>query len=236
MTLPAASEIDPANFATFDDEWAKARMELAREGVARSRAAAELVQKASVALATVYTALLGLAFSVAERPLNTNALVPAIFIGLGIVCPVVYSGFVTATQTTSTWEPKQVRAPRRWEQVNAFTDEVNRLVSTRSWWLRAGITATAVGLVLIPIPFLTTSSPPPAVEIPAPRAVTSAPEATLEAIRYEAEVAEVTRRRAAEQRAEPISGWWGLALLAVGSACVLTVASVFPRSAASRRA
>ncbi len=150
------SERDPSNFAKFDDIFASKLMDLASGGVDRSRTVAENVQKAAAAVGTIYTGLLGLAFSVSDRPLNLNTVPPAIFLGLAMALPIAYLAYIKSKVADDKWGPKTIRAPRRWDQVKYFLNQTNSLILERGAWLRAGVVALLVGVVLIPLAFITT--------------------------------------------------------------------------------
>jgi hypothetical protein len=76
---------------TLDSEQAlrqsvhQARVDVAKDAVSRSRAAADFVRNAAAALVTIYTGVIGATFAVTKEPLPERGLVPALFLGAAIV-------------------------------------------------------------------------------------------------------------------------------------------------------
>jgi hypothetical protein len=198
-----------------------ALIDVAKGTIDRARASAELVQKAAAAIATLYTGVLALAFSVAERPLPSRGLVPAVLLGWAIVWATVYLAYLS--------KPKSVDAPTAtsdfaegaMRRSSAFILWTRSGAMNRGYALRVSVIALALGLVLLPAPFVvlggTTGSDATdlakvAPAWPEPDAATTDPE--LARILYAAQVTEAARARA--DASKPIADdgndsiWWWL--------------------------
>lgn len=143
---------DASNLGKFYDNLAG----LAVDGVARSRAAADTVQKASAAIAALYTGVLGVAFSVTANPLPARGVLAPIFLGLAVVLSTAYVAYL-GPQSGWTLGPRPVLGPepKVIQRLNAVIHFSNSIVRRRSYSLRASIVALGVGLACIVLPFVT---------------------------------------------------------------------------------
>src|SRR5262245_3872547 len=82
----ARAAADRAAARALELEYYKGVLEVAKGSIERARGAAEFVQKASGGIGVIYAAILGVAFSVSERPLPSRGVLPAIFLGISVVC------------------------------------------------------------------------------------------------------------------------------------------------------
>lgn len=144
-------EADLSNLAKFHESM----YTLASTSVDRARSGAELVQKAAAAIATLYTGALALAFSVTDNPLPARGILAPAFLGAAVALSTAYAAYLKQTrnppltpEVASGVEPKSVA------RLNLFIDSTSRLVTERSWLLRASIFALGVGLLFIALPFL----------------------------------------------------------------------------------
>src|SRR5580765_4158084 len=64
----------------------EAVFDVAKGSIDRARESADFVQKGASALVAIYGAVLGVAFSVSDRPLPARGIIPAFFLGLAVVC------------------------------------------------------------------------------------------------------------------------------------------------------
>lgn len=128
--------------------------------VDRSRAAAELVQKASAAIAALYTGAITLAFSVTDNPLPARGALTPIFLGLAVVLSTAYVAYIGPKQGYSPGpEPTVGLEPKAFERLNAFLAFTHRIATRRSGALRASVIALGVGLVYIAAPFIALGTP-----------------------------------------------------------------------------
>jgi len=89
----ANRDADASNLAKFHDTMTT----LAIGSVDRARAGAELVQKASAALVTLYTGVLALVFSVTNNPLPPRGVLAPVFLGLAVVLSTAYIAYLEPT-------------------------------------------------------------------------------------------------------------------------------------------
>lgn len=194
---------DLANLQSFAD----ALTTLAVGAVERARAGADTVQKASAAIVTLYTGILGFVFVASDNPLPTRGVLAPLFLGAAVVLSTAYLAYVDASDA-STRGPEAVGGvePKVLERVNATVAAASAISVRRSYALRASVVALGVGLVYIVLPFVDLGSPRPAepsaaASMPAwPTPAVSAP-VELGAVVYEAQVAEVAAARTAATEA-----------------------------------
>lgn len=199
-------------------------MEVSKGALARSAAAAELVQKGSAAIVTLYTAVLALAFSVSDRPLPLRGLLPAVFLGLAVAFATGYVAYVSRIPNTPGPSPSPLPEEYQLNRTNAFISWVATTALTRAMWLRRAVVSLAIGVLLLPIPFiafpLTEASAGTPIEWPPPPTVVD--DATTEL--YKAQVAETARLRQAQEKATKEDEGGLVALVALfGVFLVLTV-------------
>lgn len=123
--------------------------------VDRSRAATELVQKASAAIAVLYTGAITLAFSVTDNPLPARGALTPIFLGLAVVLSTAYVAYIGPKQGYSPGpEPTVGLEPKAFKRLNAYIAFTHRIATRRSGALRASVIALGIGLVCIAAPFI----------------------------------------------------------------------------------
>jgi hypothetical protein len=194
---------DATNLEKFHD----AAYDLAKDSVTRSQSAAELVQKASAAIAVLYSAVVGVVFSVTSNPLPVRGVLSPIFLGLAVVLATAYVAYLGPTPGRIPG-PLAVLGlePKSFERLNAFIKISNDLTNRRSYVLRASVVALGVGLACVVAPFVSftnggTSAPTVSTQ-PAYPPVPSGANADLEKVLYQAQVDEVSKARAASAHAE----------------------------------
>jgi hypothetical protein len=196
----------------------------AAASIDRSRSSAETVQKAASAIVTLYTGVLALAFSVNSRPLPSRGLIPAILLGLAIVCSTGYLAYLSEPGDTAGTKPTSMLREMARRRLVAFILWARAASLTRSYWLRASVLALGASLAFLPAPFVTigkkSTSVPKAVNFTPWPTVPTNGASVLERIRYTAEVNEVAALRkqeaASAQSASTIvrdksERWWWLA-------------------------
>ncbi len=217
----ASRDADLANLQSF----AKDLSTLAVGAVERSRAGAEVVQKASAAIVTLYTGLLGFVFVASDNPLPTRGVLAPVFLGLAVVLSTAYLAYVDANRDTTSG-PSQVRGaePKIIARLNATVEAASRIATRRSYLLRASVIALGMGLVYIALPFVTIGTATPAAPGSGPSiAAWPTPSAggdvELTTVLYEAQVAEVAAAReaatAAAGASAPVDDTWALVVLAL---------------------
>jgi hypothetical protein len=169
-----------------------AYIEVQKAKIDRTFRAADAVTRAAGAIATIYTGLLALVYSVGSnppRPLPARGIAPAVFLALAFFFSVVNVGFIRRTgrkvdvlEAAETWKQQQIR-------LNRFLQWVDRGALQRAWALRAGVVCLGAGVALLPLPFL-------ALSLNETRAIIGAVAGiTLAWLTYEAVVGWATRRR-----------------------------------------
>ncbi len=183
------------------DKFQTALYTLSTGSLDRARAGAEMVQKASAAIATLYTGVLALVFSVTDHPLPARGILAPLFLGLAVVLSTAYVAYLRPTSGyTPGPEPALGLEPKSFQRLNALIKTANDIAGRRSGALRAGVVALGVGLVFMVAPFISLSQgghdpaalpDRPAYPQPVPGATSE-----LDKIRYQAQVDEVKQARA----------------------------------------
>lgn len=176
-------------------------LDLAKSSVERARAGADALQKAAAAIATLYTGILGVAFSVANRPLPLRGLLSPVFLGLAVVLSTAYLAYLSPKE-------EDIPAPKRDQRydfaalarTNAFIEATRKTVMRRASVLRGSVLALGMGVAFLPLPFLTFSTQAEqqraAIEAyPWPAPPTTMANAGLQEVLYKARVDEVSRFR-----------------------------------------
>ena len=178
-------------------------VESAKSGLDRARANVEQLQKAAAVVATIYSSVLAATYSI-SKPVPARGLLPAFFLGLSLVLATAYLSYLGRHARSDqvsfdrTSDPTGVSGQVM--RVNVLSKAVGNAVRRRIYLMRAGVLAFAVGVMTLPIGFIsfsdsTTASLATAIPWPSPRSTPTDTE--LEKIRYQAEVAEVARLRQA---------------------------------------
>lgn len=201
-----------------------ALIEVSKTAIDRARAGADTVQKAAGAIGTVYTTLLALAFSVAERPLPSRGLVPAILLGWAIVWSTAYLAYLSKSKQVKKPKPTTSFETGAMRRSITFIEWTRSGAMNRKFALRVSVFGLAFGLALLPAPFVNfdpvNESTPALPSAPDWPAQPIGGDKELNKIIYQAEVTEVAELRASD---EPIaddgddSTWWilcGIALVA----------------------
>lgn len=201
-----------------------AMVEVSKGTVERARSSAELVQKAAAALVTLYTALLGVVFSVVENPLPSRGLVPAVLLGAAVVLSTVYLAYLSKPEEVDAPTPHSEWHGAAMNRTVAFILWTRSGAMNRAHFLQASVVALAFALVALPAPFVDVT-PDPAPQEVAAEAETGWPDAptgmnvALAKILYQAQVTEAATSRAAAKPAvagDDDTVWWigcGVALL-----------------------
>lgn len=239
----ARRELDDSRATTF---WTNLTT-IAAGVVERSRANADIVQKASAAVATLYTGALGLVFTASDHPLPVRGILPVLFLGLAVVLATYYLAYQSPTigpaSTVDTDRPTaDAEAAARFNTIVTYT---HNLVTPRVMALRCSVVALAVGLAFLPLAFLA----PPSFAVAAAPANTGTktgdtelidwpsaeglPPGRLGAIRYQAEVDETAALRKAQREDEQAPAaendlGYTLALLVLGLLLVYVVPRRIP--------
>lgn len=156
----AESASDLANYHTCYQEIYKGYIEVAKGVIDRSLKRADFIQKVSAAIATAYTGLLALSFSVEEEsPLPITGILPLIFLGLSFLLAAAYVGYLSEP-TGLKAEPSDgttfISAQNAWRRT--FIIWTRNAALKRRYLLQTAVVSLAVGLIALPAPYIEFSS------------------------------------------------------------------------------
>jgi hypothetical protein len=137
-----------------------ARLEVAKGSIDRGRAAAEFARNAAAAIGSLYTGLLGVTFAVSDqaKPLPARGVIPAVFLGLSLVCATAYAAVMRAGKATTLSierdDPRDVQEAR----LNAFTRWTSEIARRNAWALHAAVFSLGAGVLFLPVAFVAWTS------------------------------------------------------------------------------
>jgi hypothetical protein len=201
-------------------EYYKAVLEVAKGSIDRARASAEIVQKASAAIVTLYTAVLAVAFSAADNPLPGKALFAAVLLGVAILLSTAFLAWVPEAEPKDEREVIETSAGDTLGAAltSLFVRWTRKAALQRGRLLKGSVVALAGAVALMPAPFVTiggNDATAAGVDWPALDSAGVDTNIELQKILYTAQVAE-----AAEERKQPAARdeeewvWWGIAVFA----------------------
>jgi hypothetical protein len=154
----AGPDLPDDRLDAVDDRFFSAYYDVVCTRVGQARSAAETVQRSAAAIGGLYGTALGVAFSVADNPLPTRAIIPLLFLGTAIITSTVYlawqGGSSARKITTAHPQAKKDVFERHLALIFDFQSLAANFIYRRLSWLRAAIVALAIGLVLMPVPFI----------------------------------------------------------------------------------
>jgi hypothetical protein len=230
----AADAADAATNALEMGKYTTAMYALATSSIDRSRAAADVVQKASAALAALYTAALGLVFSVTSNPLPPRGILPLLFLGAAVVLSTLYVAYIgPAKPPRQVTPPDGAPEPAAWQRLLTYSATTTQIVTARYRVLRASVLALGAGLLFIAAPFVNFQHQPTASGATAASwpAQPSTGDPDLNKILYQAQVSEAATLRAAKPSPgfeSQDAGWLCAGLLV---ALLIPIAVNLPRPA-----
>ncbi|BCW72420.1 hypothetical protein [Arthrobacter sp. NicSoilB8] len=184
--------------------------QLAAGSLERTKFAAELVQKSSAAIGTVYTGILALVYSTSGVPLPMRGVIAPIFLGIALVLSTAYLAYVAPPNEPPVTVPDESMAPvpKSYARLNTFIIYTSNMAQRRAWMMRASVMALGVGVVGISLPFLHATTTGPQAEpqtasaVPWPTPMTNMSDAHS-VILYKAQVDEVLNIRAKAAAEQP---------------------------------
>jgi hypothetical protein len=204
----------------------QAVIDVAKGAIDRSRASAEVVQKAAAAIVTLYTGILALAFAANAHPLPFRALFAALFLGLAVALSTAFLAYLPephAGDNGTTAEPEPSDVSESNKTVATFVLWTRAAAIDRAYPLRASVLALAAALLFLPAPFVQKgSAQTPAPKINWPGAPTEVGDPQLRRILYRAQVKEAADARNAPVADQGNDAFWGVAFFVV-LAIVLSV-------------
>ena len=146
---------------------------------------------------------------------------PVFFLALAIVGSMIYLAFPTPSAGIAKLVPTTARPERMRRQVERYLVMVKDLNGRRVYFLRSSVVALGVAVVFLPAPFISdpqeagTTTERAEVAFPEPPEVDSDAQATVAAIRYQAEIDEaVEARTPAKTGQENWPAWATVGLIA----------------------
>jgi hypothetical protein len=141
--------------------------ELAGGSIERSRDSAKYVQTAAAWIATLYTGLLALVFSVTENPLPLRGVYAAGFLGLAVALAAAYLAFIGNPGKLRMYEGGASLTEQQMNRTGFLVKWINASVRDRRWAIRASVVCLAIGVAFIPVAFVADSKPAPVPDLPA---------------------------------------------------------------------
>jgi hypothetical protein len=136
-----------------------AYIEVTKGTLDRSVARAQFLTATIGAVATTYTTLLGVNFAVANsKPAPGRALIPVLFLGLALGLAALYVAFLRRTASDRQLLPTGIGGDVAEERLKTFMAWTFAGVLNRAWAIRTSIVAFAVGIAVLPLPFVEISS------------------------------------------------------------------------------
>jgi hypothetical protein len=158
----AATELQKSR---WESEFALAKLfhekvsDVAAGAVERSRDSAKYVQTASAAIATLYTGVLGLVFSVTDHPLPLRGVLATVFLGLSVALAAAYLAFITTPRRLKMFGGGASLTEQQLNRTGFLIKWVNATVRDRRWAIRASVLCLGFGVAFIPAPFVSSHRP-----------------------------------------------------------------------------
>jgi hypothetical protein len=139
--------------------FAETYRDIAKGAIQRARDGADAVMKASAAVATVYTGVLGFVFAADGKPLPTRGIVAPLFLGAAVVLATAYLAFLRADSGTVDKPGARALEQKVVLWGNALAQIARSIAYRRAFTMRAAVLALGVGLACLPLPFIQVGSP-----------------------------------------------------------------------------
>jgi hypothetical protein len=133
-----------------------AYIEVGKGKIDRTFRAADFVTRAAGTIATIYTGLLALVYSVGSnppRPLPARGIAPAAFLALAFFFSVASVAFVRTSTKRVHILPLAETALEQERRLIRFLQWIER-GNRRTWALRAAVICLGAGVALLPLPFI----------------------------------------------------------------------------------
>lgn len=192
-----------------------AMIDAAKASVDRAYAGADAVRNAAAAIGAIYTAVLGVAFSV-NKPLPPRGVIPAIFLGSAIVLATAYVAFPIRQRVKRRWPPQEEDSVKgEFTYTATFIWWITDRVFLKAFALRAAILSLAFGVAFLPVGFIAAGSMPVgATNLPAwPSPPLRDSPTDLDLALYQVQVAEVASQRQAKLEAASEGSQGGVTVL-----------------------
>lgn len=143
--------VDAHGYTAFYDK----KLETSAGAIDRAQAAATFIQGAATAVAALYTGALGLIF-VADNPLPWRGFISTAFLAGAVVLAAFYIGFLTKGRLVGPPEFREQSdtLERLLILSQKYSEWTANTVRTRQAFMRAAVVSLAVGVLLLPLPFI----------------------------------------------------------------------------------
>lgn len=115
---------------------------------------ADTVIKVAGTTGTIYTAIIGLAFTYGKTPFSTWVLVPAVLVALSLVLGASFVGYLQAAPTEFQPLASGLSARVQHQRLSDLLRWVNSISLKRAWTLRSSVAALGLGVAAMPIGFI----------------------------------------------------------------------------------
>ncbi|KQY47972.1 hypothetical protein [Cellulomonas sp. Root137] len=211
--LAAASQEQKARFEADLDNLQQFAKDYSTVGVGileRRQAGARTVQTAATAVATLYTGILALAFSVSDNPLPARGLLTPLFLGLAVVLSTYYLAWAKIERPEGNAQvpvgpPGEDVTANIVDRARVLVELVTEAARSKAYALRASVVALAVGLAYLALPFVSfgASTAAPALADWPPATVGQGEVLELAELRYAEQVKEVAAGRQVKTLPDP---------------------------------
>jgi hypothetical protein len=147
--------------------------EITAGSVERSRDSAKYIQTAAAWIATLYSGLLALVFSVTDNPLPLRGAFAAIFLGFAVALSAAYLAFITTPRKLKLFDGGSSLTEQQLNRTGFLIKWVNATVRDRRWAIRASVLCLAFGVAFIPAAFISNHRPAPVPDAPSAPAIPS---------------------------------------------------------------
>ena len=134
-----------------------AYLDVAKGQLERSNSAAEFVQKAASAIATVYTGILGLSFAVGQGklvPLPSRGVAAAVFLGTSIFLATAFRAYITKPAGTVEENSGDLIPDIQRSRRNTFIEWAQRGPLSRELLLQMSVISLGIGVMCLPLPYI----------------------------------------------------------------------------------
>lgn len=134
-----------------------AYLDASKNGLERSLKRVNFVTAGAAAIATTYTGLLALVFSVSgqvARPMPATGMGPAVFLGVSLVLSVFYAAYLSEVKRPGRYLGSGLGPVLQEVRMVTFVAWVAQGVLLRAWALRLSVLSLGIGVALTPLPFL----------------------------------------------------------------------------------
>jgi hypothetical protein len=135
----------------------QARIDIAKDAVARAHSAAEFIRNAAAAIVTLYTGIIGIS-SVLDRSreglLPARGILPAVFLSGAIVGASAYVALIQRPKPFQTPKPHSSLPELQERRLSSFVDWLGDMTLKRAYALHAAVISLAMGTIFLPAPFL----------------------------------------------------------------------------------